>query len=55
MQTDGNLVLYGQRGDALFQTKTNGHSGARLDLQTDGNMVIYQASTSLWSTHTSGK
>jgi len=54
MQTDGNLVLYGDAG-SRWQTATNGRGGVRLALQTDGNLVLYDANNyPLWYTDTRG-
>ncbi len=54
MQTDGNLVLYGN-GRALWSSGTFGHPGAFLAVQADGNLVVYSAGVQpLWSTNTSG-
>jgi hypothetical protein len=46
MQYDGNFVLYntGSPTYAAWATNTDGHSGAYLSLQNDGNLVIYTAS-----------
>lgn len=46
MQGDGNLVVYpanplGIAGPAMWDTKTYGNPGAHLELQQDGNLVIY--------------
>ncbi len=54
MQTDGNLVLYGPSSSVVWASGTNGHPGARLVIQNDGNLVIYSGSTPLWATGTSG-
>ena len=52
MQTDGNLVEYGN-GRALWSTRTAGNPGATLDVQDDGNVVLYSADrTALWSSYT---
>ncbi|MBV9594291.1 MAG: PQQ-binding-like beta-propeller repeat protein [Actinobacteria bacterium] len=54
MQSDGNLVKYGN-GRALWSSGTQGHAGAGLTVQTDGNAVIYSASGQpLWATGTVG-
>lgn len=54
LQTDGNLVLYGD-GGALWHTHTDGRGGARLVLQGDGNLVLYDtAGRALWHTGTNG-
>jgi murein DD-endopeptidase MepM/ murein hydrolase activator NlpD len=54
MQGDGNLVLYSTTNQALWWTKTGGHTGAgpHLVLQNDGNLVIYTSTGSvLWATY----
>lgn len=55
MQTDGNLVVYNQAGQSLWNAGTQNNPGASLILQTDGNLVIYAAdgTSPLWSTATS--
>ncbi|MCU1527925.1 MAG: hypothetical protein JWP75_1688 [Frondihabitans sp.] len=55
MQTDGNLVEK-DAGRVIWNSKTSGHAGATLTVQTDGNVVIYPkgSKTALWNTHTSG-
>ena len=54
MQGDGNLVAYAG-GVVLWTSGTRGHAGARLHLQTDGNLVIRSASdVALWATYTQG-
>ena len=53
-QSDGNLVTYGG-GRALWWSGTSG-SGARFELQNDGNLVIYTAANrAVWSSGTSGR
>ncbi|MNJ41800.1 D-mannose binding lectin [compost metagenome] len=53
-QADGNLVLFGANGQALWTSKTPG--AARAVMQEDGNFVIYNASNvAMWSTRTQGK
>jgi hypothetical protein len=54
MQSDGNLVEYGPGGRAVWSSRTNGHRGAYLTVQGDGNAVIYAAGRALWSTRTGG-
>lgn len=51
MQGDGNFVLYNDSlTSAKWATNTNGNPGAYLNMQNDGNIVIYSASDSpLWS------
>jgi hypothetical protein len=53
MQDDGNLVQYGPIG-ALFATSTYDR-GAQLEMQFDGNLVIYDdAHQQVWSSETQG-
>ena len=40
MQSDGNLVLYNKNGKALWNSGTAGNAGDRLEVQTDGNLVV---------------
>ncbi len=54
MQADGNLVAYGGSA-ALWASRTQGHPGAVLFLQGDGNLVVRSSSGSaLWATYTQG-
>jgi cell wall-associated NlpC family hydrolase len=54
MQSDGNLVMYGQT--ATWTTHTSGNPGAWVAMQTDGNLVEYSAAgRALWDTQTNGK
>ena len=43
MQTDGNLVLYDTSGQPHWASKTQGNPGAFLNVQDDGNLVVYRA------------
>jgi pimeloyl-ACP methyl ester carboxylesterase len=53
-QSDGNLVLYGPGGVALWSTGTGDHGEAVF--QGDGNFVVYNsASHALWSSATVGR
>ncbi|GIG29758.1 hypothetical protein [Cellulomonas marina] len=56
MQTDGNLVLYVKAAGAelaLWSSGTEGHPGARLVQQGDGNAVVYTADgRALWQSGT---
>jgi hypothetical protein len=53
MQGDGNFVIYDLAQNPvapLWATHTDGNSGAYLQVQSDGNLVIYSASSAvLWS------
>ena len=51
-QADGNFVLYGKDDRTLWSTRTDGHDGATLVLQNDGNLTIVQGGTTLWASHT---
>ena len=54
MQEDGNLVLYSGT-DALWNSGTQGASGAYLIMQDDGNLVVYDGSnTPVWNSKTAG-
>ena len=41
MQHDGNVVIYGSKGGAIWWTGTVGFAGARLVVQNDSNLVLY--------------
>jgi pimeloyl-ACP methyl ester carboxylesterase len=41
MQHDGNLVIYGQHGHAIWSTGTAGYPGAWFAVQSDSNLVVY--------------
>lgn len=53
MQTDGNLVVYGNNG-ALWNSQTSGDTGAYAVMQGDGNLVVYGPGGAIWNSHTSG-
>lgn len=54
MQSDGNLVLYGDEG-ARWSSNTHDHPGARLAMQADGNLVVYgPEGKALWNAATQG-
>jgi hypothetical protein len=57
MQRDGDLVIYdAARRRAIWSAGTKGNPGAYLDIQDDGNVVIYtSARKALWSTNTARK
>lgn len=54
VQGDGNFVVYGPGGQALFASHTGGTADPRLVVQTDGNVVLYGTAGARWSTSTSG-
>jgi hypothetical protein len=55
MQTDGNLVVYGN-GCVIWASNTAGTGSSNyLAMQTDGNLVIYtSASKPVWASNTAG-
>lgn len=49
MQYDGNLVLY-QNNQPIWATHTEGHGGAHLAVQDDGNLTVFDGyGNLLWS------
>ncbi|MEU7166555.1 hypothetical protein AB0A70_18205 [Streptomyces morookaense] len=54
MQTDGNLVIYDEFGNARWASNTVG-SGWLAAFQTDGNFVVYTRSGHpVWASNTAG-
>jgi Protein of unknown function (DUF2515) len=54
MQNDGNLMLY-EGSRALWGAGTNGKGGYVANMQTDGNLVVYDsAGRPLWASNTAG-
>ncbi len=55
-QGDGNLVLYGPGGEAMWASNTGGHTNVwDTIMQGDGNLVIYDAhGHPLWASNTAG-
>ncbi|HEU4715352.1 MAG TPA: PA14 domain-containing protein, partial [Candidatus Saccharimonadales bacterium] len=53
-QTDGNVVLRGPTGAAIWNNHKAGVASTRLIMQSDGNLVLYNGSTPVWSTGTNG-
>ncbi|MEJ6486808.1 CAP domain-containing protein [Nostoc punctiforme UO1] len=47
MQTDGNLVLYDTNHCPKWASNTNNNPGAFLNIQDDGNLVIYRAGSQI--------
>ena len=55
LQSDSNLVVYGPRGRASWQSGTAGLGGVRLVLQGDGNLVLRNgAGRPVWWSGTGG-
>lgn len=53
MQTDGNLVLYANGNQALWQSHTYNNPGSDVVMQTDGNLVVYTPDgQALWQSGT---
>ncbi|AKT37524.1 hypothetical protein [Chondromyces crocatus] len=52
MQGDGNFVLFDHHNRARWSTGTFGHPGAYLNLLDDGNVFLYGARETLWSSYT---
>ncbi len=55
MQGDGNLVLYGPSGRALWNSRTDGSGADRAVMQGDGNLVVYAGSRAVWNSRTDGR
>lgn len=57
LQQDGNLCIYDQNDQRVWQTNTPGKKSNFLILQTDGNLCIYPDNNSgaIWCTMTNGK
>ncbi|GAA1236797.1 hypothetical protein GCM10009665_28720 [Kitasatospora nipponensis] len=55
MQHDGNMVIYGNTGVALWDTQTEGFPGDHAIMQSDGNLVVYQGTQWLWNSRTGGR
>jgi len=57
MQYDGNFCIYNSTGNCLQASGTYGKIGAFMQMQDDGNLVIYVgnpvASNALWASKTS--
>jgi glucosylceramidase len=54
LQSDGNLVAYRNGGGAVWATNTVGSGAIWLYVQSDGNLVLYNASRAVWASNTVG-
>ena len=52
MQTDGNLVLYDYINRPKWASNTSGRSGTWLNVQNDGNLVLYRNNIAQWASNT---
>ncbi len=59
VQADGNVVIYERRGNTeypIWSTRTNGQAVDRLEMQFDGNLVLYTpGGRPIWSSGTVGR
>ncbi len=56
MQSDGNLVLYGDGPVALWSSRTSGLGGTGVVMQSDGNLVMYNSvGKAIWNSQTGGQ
>lgn len=53
-QEDGNVVIYGKGLGPIWASGTHGKPTTLLQMQEDGNLVLYSNSTPLWATDTHG-
>ena len=55
LQSDGNLVIYGPGGIAVWATNTEGRSVVNAIMQSEGNFVIYGPGNAvIWASNTEG-
>jgi hypothetical protein len=54
LQADGNLVKYNSSGTAIWSSGTMGMGVTALDMQSDGNLVLYSGATPVWASNTTG-
>ncbi len=52
LQSNGNLVLYDARNQALWSTNTSTAGCTNLIVQEDGNLVLYNRSRAVWASRT---
>jgi surface antigen len=55
LQPDGNLVLQGPGGTALWSSATTGRPVTELVMQGDGNLVLYGPGGAVWNSATAGR
>ena len=57
MENDGNLAVYDQDANIVFETGTHRNPGSFLRLQTDGNLVIYTSDLkkAVWASNTAAR
>lgn len=55
MQIDGNFVTYRSNGTANWSTRTWGSGATRIEVQSDGNLVVYAGTVPKWWTGTRGR
>ena len=54
-EADGNFVLYTDKGEAIWDTKTGGTKPGNVQMNPDGNLVVYDADgEGRWESKTSG-
>lgn len=53
-QSDGNLVLYDSAAGPLWSTGTTGGGAGYVELQGDGNFVVYASQGPIWASGTAG-
>ena len=57
LQQDGNMCIYNNKDERVWQTNTSGKKSQYLIMQTDNNLCIYPSDNSggIWCTMTNGK
>ncbi|MDH5179113.1 MAG: hypothetical protein OEZ39_02425 [Gammaproteobacteria bacterium] len=51
---DGNLVVYNKQGKAVWSSGTDKRGADKLEMQANGNLVIYKGQYPVWSSGTHG-
>jgi hypothetical protein len=54
LQSDGNLVEYTSSGFPIWASGTAGKTVTRMQLQSNGNLVLLNGATVVWATNTGG-